>query len=157
MSFFTFHLFSFESSSNFAFTKIIWTTWIIFFWTSWLNSYRIFKTMRSLIDDFVKLIFFETIFSIVFFFETAFCVSYATRRNVFLNFSCCFLISNDLNSNRTWKILVCIANTSFFVDKVLVLTTRLTYVCEAMLSMFSWWIKLFSMFILFVVSELEKN
>ncbi len=112
--------------------------------------------MRSSINNFVKLIFFETIFLIVFL-ETTFFVSSITRRNVFLNFSCCFLISNDLNSNRTWKVFVCIANTNFFVDKIFVLTIKLTYVYEVMFSMFLSRTKSFSMFILFVVSEFEKN
>ncbi len=112
--------------------------------------------MRSSIDDFVKLISFKAIFLIAFF-ETIFFVSSTTKRNVFLNFSCCFLISNDLESNRAWKAFVCTANTSFFVDKTLVLTTKLTYACEAMLSKFSLRIKSFSMFILIVVFEFEEN
>jgi hypothetical protein len=73
-----------------------------------------------------------------------------------LNFSCCFFISNDLNSNRTWKVFVCIANINFFVDKILVLMIKLTYACEAMFSMFSSRTKSFSMFILFAVFELKK-
>ncbi len=112
--------------------------------------------MQSSIDDFVKLIFFETIFLIVFF-EIAFSVSSITRRNVFLNFSCCFFISTDLNLNHTWKVFICIANTNSFVDKIFVLTIKLTYACEIMLLMFSLRIKSFLMFILFVVFEFEKN
>jgi hypothetical protein len=156
MSFFTFHLFFFKSSSNYAFTMIVWAAWVILFWANWSDFYKIFKTMRNSIDDFVKLIFLETIFSIVFV-ETTFSVSSTTKQNVFLNFSCCFLISNDLNSNRTWKILVCIANTSSSVDKILVLMIRLTYAYEAMFSMFSSRTKSFSMFILFAVFEFEEN
>jgi hypothetical protein len=133
MSFFIFHLFIFESSSNLAFIMIVWAIWIILFWANWSNFYKIFKTMQNSIDDFVKLIFFKAILLIVFF-ETILFVSSTTRQNVFLNFSCCFRVSSDLESNCAWKAFVCIANTSSFVDKILVLTARLTYACETMLS-----------------------
>jgi hypothetical protein len=112
--------------------------------------------MRSSIEEFTKLISLWTIFSIVFF-ETKFSVFLITRRNVFLNFSCDFLITNNLDSNFVWKAFVCIANTDFFVDKILVLIIKLTYACETMLRDFSLRMRSFSMFISFVVFDFEKN
>jgi hypothetical protein len=111
--------------------------------------------MQSSIDDFVKLIFFKAIFLIAFF-QTIFSVSSTTRRNVFLNLVLFFDLEwSEIQS--CMKVFVCIANSSFFVDKTFVLTTRLTYVCKAVLSKISLRIKSFSMFILFVVSEFKEN
>jgi hypothetical protein len=112
--------------------------------------------MRNSIEKFTKLIFLWTISSIAFF-ETKISVFLTARRNVFLNFSCCFLITNDFDSNLVWKAFVCIANTNSFVDKILVLTIRLTYACETMLRDFSLRMKLFSMFISFAVFDFEEN
>jgi hypothetical protein len=80
-----------------------------------------------------------------------------TKRNVFLNFSCCFLITNNLDSNLAWKAFVYIANTDFSVDKIFILTIRLTYACEIMFRVFSLRMKLFSMFISFVVFDFEED
>jgi hypothetical protein len=112
--------------------------------------------MRSSIEEFTKLRFLWAISSIAFF-ETESSVFLITRRNVFLNFSCCFLITNDLDSNLAWKAFVYIADTDFFVDKILVLTIRLTYACETMFRDFSLRMRSFSMFISFVVFDFEEN
>jgi hypothetical protein len=112
--------------------------------------------MRNSIEKFTKLIFLWTI-SLLAFLKTKAFVFLTTRRNVFLNFSCCFFITNDLDSNFTWKVFVCIANTNSFVNKILILTIRLTYAYETMLRDFSLRMKSCSMFISFVVFDFEKN
>jgi hypothetical protein len=112
--------------------------------------------MRNSIEKFTKLIFSWAIFSIIFL-ETKFSVFLTTRQNVFLNFSCCFLITSDFDSNFVWKTFVYIANTNFFVDKILVLTIKLTCACEVMFRDFSLRIKSFSIFISFVVFDFEEN
>ncbi len=156
MSFFIFHLFSFESCSNFVFSMIDEAIWIVFFCANWLNCYKIFKMMRSSIEEFTKLISLWATSSIVCL-ETESFVFLTTKRNVFLNFSCCFLITNDLDLNFAWKTFVCIVNTNSFVDKILVLTIKLRYACEAMFRDFSLQMRSFSMFISFAVFDFEEN
>ncbi len=112
--------------------------------------------MRSLIEKFTKLIFLWAI-SLIALLETKSFVFLITRRNVFLNFPCCFLITNDLDSNFAWKTFVYIANTNFFVNKIFVLTIKLTYTCKIMFRDFSLRMKSFSMFISFIVFDFEKN
>ncbi len=110
MSFCTFHFFSFQSRSNFVFSMIDEAAWVVFFCANWSDCCKIFKTMRSSIKEFTKLIFLWAISSIAFL-ETESSVSLTTRRNVFLNFSCWFLITNDLDPNLAWEALVCTADT----------------------------------------------
>jgi hypothetical protein len=154
MSFFIFHFF-FKSRSNLVFSMINETVWVVFFYANWSDFCKIFKTMRNSIEEFTKLISLWAISSIALF-ETKFFVSLTTRRNVFLNFSWCFLITSDFDSNLTWKAFVCIADTNSFIDKILVLTIRLTYAYETMFRDFSLRIKWFSMFISFTALILKK-
>ncbi len=114
-----------------------------------------FVTMRNSINEFTKMIFLYAIFSISFFETKSFGFS-TTKWNVFLNFSCWFLITNDFNSNFVEKIFVYIANTDFFVNKIFVLTINLTYASKIMFRDFSLRMKSFLMFIYSSLLILKK-
>jgi hypothetical protein len=103
-----------------------------FFLTSWSDSCKIFKMMRSFTNESTMSISCETTTTISYF-ETSF--SFFTRRNAFFWLSWCFRISDDWSSSRSWKALLT-ANTRASVldeDKAFVLTVNSTCAREAML------------------------